>query len=246
MGFSLSQFVPVWLVEAGGLVILAAVLIGLTFKILRWRRVTNPLMSSGSRRTGYLYALTSALKISITQRDVITDSLLRLVMHQLIFWGFILCGVATTLVWVTGTAEKARTFADVPKIIGNIGGVMLLIGTIYLLARLILSRNFRQNRTIGDLTFFLTLFIVTVTGFTTQYFRIGGDPNLALANYYIHLAANIVLLGAAPFTHFIHAITTPLMRLIIILHSDDLYKLKLYKIAEEVKGRFFETGEDKK
>jgi len=245
MSFSLSQYVPLWLVEAGGLVILVAVLIGLTFRILRWSRIIDPLMSSSSHRTSYLRALTSVLKISLIQREVIKNSQLRLVMHQLIFWGFILCGVATTLVWVTGTAERIRTFADIPKIIGNLGGALLLIGTMYLLLKLILLRSFRRNRTIGDLTFLFSLFVVTVTGFTTQYFRIGGDHNLALANYYIHLAANVVLLGAAPFTHFIHAITTPLMRLITILQADELYKLKLNKISEEVKRRYLDAREEK-
>lgn len=242
MSFSLSEFVSVGLVELGGLVIALVVLVGLVFKIRQWLRVVNPLkINGGSRQAGYFNALTEALKISITQRDVITDSRLRLVMHQFVFWGFVLCGVATTLVWLTGTAEKARTLADIPKVFGNLGGVLLLVGVSYLLIRLIVRREFRQNRTLGDLSFLIALFLVAATGFTTQYFRMEGSITLALANYYIHLAANVALLAAAPFTHFFHAITTPLMRMLAVLYPDStMRREKFDKMAEDVLARFEE------
>lgn len=242
MSFSLSEFIPVWVVELAGAAVALVVAIGLVYKLLQWKRIINPLLTNGgSRQSGYVNAFLSALKLSITQRDVITDSLTRLVMHQLIFWGFILCGVATTLVWLTGTAEKARAFTDIPKVFGNVGGILLLIGTMYLLFRLVGSSSFRRNRTLGDLAFLIYLFLVTVTGFTTQYFRMAGDSSLALVNYYIHLTANILLLATAPFTHFIHAITTPLMRMIAILYPGRLiYKEKLNKIADDVITHFEE------
>lgn len=238
----MSNFVPVWLVELGGAIVALIVLIGLVFKMRRWLRIINPLRITGKKRFGM--ALVKTLKTSLVQSDVITDSRLRLVMHQFVFWGFIFCGVATTLVWVTGTAEKARTFTEVPKIFGNVGGVLLLIGVSYLLLRLVVLSEFRRNRRLGDLVFFISLFIVAVTGFTTQFYRMEGSTLLALSNYYIHLAANFVLLAAAPFTHFIHAITTPLMRLLATLYPErSLYKEKYDKIGDEV-ARFFE--EDKK
>ncbi|MEM3052535.1 MAG: hypothetical protein QXI25_03365 [Candidatus Caldarchaeum sp.] len=240
VSFSLSEFLPVWVVELGGVLVLLLVVAGLVFKLNRWLRIVNPLkVGGGSRQSGYAKALMAGLKISITQKDVITDSRLRLVMHQFIFWGFILCGVATTLVWLTGTAEKARTFADIPKIFGNLGGVLLLVGVSYLLLRLVVSMEFRRNRTLGDLSFFMALFLVAATGFTTQYFRMEGWTAISLANYYIHLAANIFLLGAAPFTHFFHAITTPLMRVLAILYpGNTLYRKKYDKITEDLLAYF--------
>lgn len=242
MSFSLSEFVPVWVVELGGVVVLIVVIAGLVFKLRKWLAIVNPLKLNGTgSREGYGKALLEAFKLSITQRDVITDSRIRLVMHQFVFWGFILCGVATTLVWLTGTAERARSLTELPKIFGNVGGILLLVGVSYLLARLIISHDFRRNRSLGDLSFFIALFLVTVTGFTTQFFRMEGSATLALTNYFIHLAANVFLLAAAPFTHFFHAITTPLMRMLAVLYPNStMYRKKFDKIAEDVLTYFEE------
>jgi len=230
MSFPLSHYVPVWLVELGGIIVLVAVIMGVAFKLRNWVKVLGP-VAYAAKHAGFLKNLPAVLKISITQNDVIVDSKLRLVMHQFMFWGFILCGVATSLVWITGTAEKARTLTDIPKIFGNIGGVLLLVGCSYVLLRLVTVKEFRRNRAVGDLLFFLSLFIVTITGFTTQYYRMTADSAMALTNYAIHLAANVILLGAAPFTHFFHAVSTPFLRLFTVsLKPEELKQLK----AEEI------------
>jgi hypothetical protein len=241
MSFLLSHYVPVWLVELGGIVILIAVIIELVFKLRNWIKVLGP-VTHATKLAGVLKNLTSLLKISITQNDVIVDSKLRLVMHQFMFWGFILCGISTTLVWLTGTAERARTLTDIPKIFGNIGGLLLLIGCGYVLLRLVAVKEFRRNRSVGDLLFFLSLFIVTVTGFTTQYYRLSGDPVMALSNYITHLAANVILLGAAPFTHFFHAISTPFLRIFTLtLKTEELRQIKaremLHSLEDVIKKR---------
>ncbi len=235
MSFSLSHYVPVWLVELGGIIVLVVVIMGVAFKLKNSVKVLGP-VANAAKHAGFLKNLLAVLKISITQKDVIVDSKLRLVMHQFIFWGFMLCGVSTSLVWITGTAEKARALIDTPKIFGNIGGVLLLVGCSYVLLRLIAVKEFRRNRAVGDLLFFLSLYIVTVTGFTTQYYRMAGDPAMALSNYAIHLTANVILLGAAPFTHFFHAISTPLLRVFTVnLKTEELKQIKAKEMLHDLK-----------
>jgi nitrate reductase gamma subunit len=114
---------------------------------------------------------------------------------------------------------------------------LLLIGCGYVLLRLIAVKEFRRNRSVGDLLFFLSLFIVTVTGFTTQYYRLSGDPVMALSNYITHLAANVILLGAAPFTHFFHAISTPFLRIFTVsLKYEELNQIKMKEILRSVEN----------
>jgi len=238
MSFSLSHYVPVWLVELGGIIVLMAVIMGVVFKLRYWIKLLGP-VAHPTKLAGFLKKLPAVLKISIKQSDVIVDSKLRLVMHQLMFWGFILCGVSTTLVWITGTAEKARALTELPKIFGNSGGILLLIGCSYVLLRLIAVKEFRRNRSVGDLLFFLSLFIVTLTGFTTQYYRMAGEPAIALLNYAIHLTANVILLGAAPFTHFFHSILIPFLRVFTVnLKTEELRQIKAKEMLHDLKEKF--------
>jgi hypothetical protein len=210
------------------------VITGVVFKLRKWAKVLGP-VADATKLEGFLKNLPAAMKISITQNDVIVDSKLRLVMHQLMFLGFILCGVSTTLVWIMGTAEKARTLTDIPKFFGNIGGVLLLAGCSYVLLRLIIIKEFRRNRKVGDLLFFLSLFTVTVSGFTTQYYRMAGEPAMALLNYAIHLTTNVILLGAAPFTHFFHAILTPFLRTFTLtVKTQEMRKIKAKEILHSL------------
>ena len=63
----------------------------------------------------------------------------------------------------------------------------------------------------GDEIRLSTLHVASLTGFATEITRYSSDP-FEYANYVVHLAFVAVLIAAAPFTRFFHAVLTPLMR----------------------------------
>ena len=250
MSFALSEYIPVWLVELGGYLVLAAVIIGVAYRFASWRRVLPETLVQRAKEHGAAalarHFFSVLLRRVILQRGIINDSKARLSAHHAMFWGFLLCGAATTLVFALGIAEKARTFADYPKVIGNVGGIFLLIGGTYILLRLIAREEFRRERRLGDFVFFGSLYITTITGFTTQYLRMNNLVELAVSSYVIHLASAALLLGAAPFTHFFHALLTPAMRLLEELAGGmpSLYQHKAAAITQQIEELYSEDRKE--
>jgi len=255
MSFPLADFIPVWLVELGGLLILVVIILGSIYRFRRWAKTTPTGMLSDVMRILGPFNLIKVFFSELfhrvmLQRDVILGSRVRWLAHFAIFWGFVGTGIATTMVWLYGIAATARDFSEPAKIIGNIGGFLLLFGGTYVLLRLVFVKEYRRERTLSDALFFIMLYVTTVTGFTTQFLRMADDVQMAYLSYVIHLAAVIVLLGTAPFTHFFHALLTPSLRFLEklaerIVGVEGSFRYKGSVITSQIAAIYAEEGKEK-
>jgi nitrate reductase gamma subunit len=224
MSLRLTDFYPVWFIDLAAAVTLAIIAAGVAYRVRELRRIgVFTLLAEAARRLGPT-ALASTILSElfsrvVMSRDVITDSKWRWSAHYSQFAGFILCAIATTLVYIYYPTAEPRQFTDIPKIIGNIGGILLVVGGLYFLLRLS-----KWSRRPVDTVFTALLFTVAVTGFGTQISRVSGDPSVTFWIYTAHLVSVAALLASAPFTRFFHVVQTPLMRL-----SERLYVLASVK-----------------
>lgn len=128
--------------------------------------------------------------------------------HFLIFWGFIVLGIATlgavAYLYVLGYHELALPITDPVKIIGNFGALMLLVGSVWaIVARL-------GDEKIGygsyfDWLFLSTIFAVGISGVLIEVLRYSGSI-LAYYAYLGHLVLVFALIAYAPYTKFGHLI----------------------------------------
>ena len=151
-----------------------------------------------------------------------TTSDVRRTSHLAMFYGFLGLVAATTgaalyteifpilgIEWHRN--ELSLPIWDPVKIIGNVGGIALLIG----LAQT-LSMWRRRPRTAGASTysewfFPVSLVLTAVTGFLTEILRFAG-VRMAYAAYAVHLVFVFALFVFFPFSKFAHAIYHPAAR----------------------------------
>ncbi len=126
--------------------------------------------------------------------------------HFLIFWGFVVLGVATLgdiiYMYVMGYEELALPITDPVKILGNIGAAMLVVGAFWAaIARF-------SDEKIGYGTYFDWLFLsnvilVGVTGIAVEALRYAGSVAAYYA-YAAHLLFVFTLLAYLPYSKFAH------------------------------------------
>lgn len=128
--------------------------------------------------------------------------------HHLTFYGFMLCFAATSLAtvyhYVFGWAAP-YDLPSLPKILGAIGGVSLMLGTAGLW-RLNLKRHAQHGdarQKPMDLGFIALLFVVSASGLALWLGR--GTPALALL-LCLHLGAVMALFATLPYGKFAHGV----------------------------------------
>ncbi|HZW56590.1 MAG TPA: hypothetical protein VFF30_09900 [Nitrososphaerales archaeon] len=247
-----NSIFPVLWVDVAAAVTVLIIALGVVYKLRRWIRV----LPSGLIRDAKKYIGSSGLvglffselgNRVLIQRNVLTDSKSRKIIHLMIFWGFL--GLAFATVWDdiffrNGTLPSPGSLENFGNIIGNIGGVVLLIGIAAVVLRYAAVEKFRKNYK-GDLFFLAFLYLATITGFATEVSRFSTDP-FADINYLIHLGFIGALFITAPFTHFFHALLTPIMRYAERIHTRlvakgaDTYpfyrKMQMADLAEDIRS----------
>jgi nitrate reductase gamma subunit len=217
--------IPVQTVETLAIIALVIIAAGTAYKLLQWRRVIpKGFMKDVVGRLGYGGVASAAVKelaSKIAANTGLFNEGWRRAVHMAMFWGFVGLMITTTWSYIVNPHADYRPVTEPYRILGNLSGVVLLVSSSIALLRIGLSSRFRHARTWRDLTFLSTLWLSTLTGFTTQYFREISymTPNnpatgqLLSFNYQLHFILVGLLLITAPFTSFMHAITTPLLRL---------------------------------
>ena len=128
--------------------------------------------------------------------------------HHLTFYGFMLCFAATSLATVYHYAfgwQAPYNLPSLPKVLGAVGGVSLLLGTAGLF-----WLNLRRDPQHGDvaqkpmdLGFVALLFFTSLTGLALWLAR--GTPALA-ALLAVHLGVVMALFATLPYGKFAHGI----------------------------------------
>mgnify|MGYP000172446160 CR=1 FL=1 len=233
------DIVSVEMVDTLALVAVVIIAAGLLYRFIEWRRVSPPNLWRDIRgRLGWRYILATFIKELVNrvilQRDLFNERW-RWFAHITMFWGFVGLAVTTAIAYVTNPEAEYVPLTTPYRVLGNVSGTLLLLGSTIAVLRLILISRFRRERKFGDVWFTVMIWLATITGFTTEYFREAAyhtptDTTIALLtfNYLFHLAAVGLLVVTAPFSAFIHALTTPALRFYERLHQ---------KLLEEVKAR---------
>jgi citrate/tricarballylate utilization protein len=136
--------------------------------------------------------------------------------HHLTFYGFMLCFAATSLGTVYHYAfgwTAPYDLPSLPKVLGAVGGVALLLGTAALF-KLNLQRDPRQGDSAQkpmDLGFIALLFFTSLTGMALWLGRSGTVLPTLLA---VHLGVVMALFATLPYNKFAHGIfrTAALLR----------------------------------
>ncbi len=128
--------------------------------------------------------------------------------HHFVFYGFLACFAATcvaTLFHYVLDMRAPYPFFSVPKLLGTVGGVAIVLGCVELL-RLRLKRDPAHGDPAQrpmDVGFIALLFIVAGTGLVLMLFRDGRALGLLLA---LHLGAVMAFFLTLPYSKFAHGV----------------------------------------
>lgn len=131
--------------------------------------------------------------------------------HLVVMYGFIGLFITTTLVGVMYYMNKFGAAAQVTpydffhpiKVLGNVSGTLAFLGCAVMLTRRMASGK-TGKATAFDWTFLWVLFMIVITGFLAQLFRVYDLPVAAFGLYYLHLVLVFFLLAYAPYTKMAH------------------------------------------
>ncbi len=221
-GFLTRDIIPVQTIEILAIIAVVIVAAGVAYKLMEWIRIIpKNFMREVRSRLGY-GGIGSELAKEVVDRVVANRGLFnerwRRAVHLTMFWGFIGLAITTTWSYIVNPHADYRPITEPYRILGNVSGIVLLFGSTVAILRILFSSRFRHARTLRDLLFLGSLWTATITGFTTEYYRELAytgviDPTALSINYQLHFILAGILLVTAPFTSFMHAITTPLLRL---------------------------------
>lgn len=142
----------------------------------------------------------------------------RFISHFLIFWGFVLLMAATSLNYLKESnllgfrdqfeflkAIDLTVFPTIAKILGIVGGAIVLCGSIYFIYMRIAKNDvYSEYSHISDWVFIILVFLAALTGFIIDLFIYANMPLYAYVSYAFHLIVVFDLLVTAPFTKFAH------------------------------------------
>jgi quinone-modifying oxidoreductase, subunit QmoC len=134
--------------------------------------------------------------------------------HLLVFYGFVALAIVTGIVAFFYWTNKLFGFGmttplsliNPVKILANVGGIALIVGLVYITrARLnVDSKNF--NNSYYDWYLIGIIWVVAVTGFLAQIFRLADTATLAYSVYYLHLISVFMLFAYLPWSKLGHLV----------------------------------------
>ncbi|MDG6995275.1 MAG: hypothetical protein JRN52_05065 [Nitrososphaerota archaeon] len=213
---SFPNFVPVHIIEIGGLIVFVCVVLGVLYKITRWHNSSIPKnLVKRIREVITLPSIITTAAGSLKEDAVLIKPLYaksksRWLTHATMMWGFVGLALTTTFAYIFNPSGEPMPFTWPVRILGNVSGAMLIVGCAIFAYRLMTNPAERNPLTFrADVVFFSALFLTVITGFATEFFGYGQDLFGAYTIYALHLVLVTLLLGSAPFTRFLHAIMTP-------------------------------------
>jgi len=135
-------------------------------------------------------------------------SMRRRYLHHAMFYGFMLCFASTTSAFVYHTVfdwAAPYPFFSLPVLLGTVGGILLLIGTVGLFAMKFVDDPMPSARRSlgGDVALLLLLAMAALTGLVLLAVRASGAMPLALA---VHLGFILALFVVLPYSKMVHGV----------------------------------------
>lgn len=207
----IGEFIPHTHVEYAGFAVGAWVIIVALSSLWRyWNGVIMenvPEHGEGAAR-GFFDGLIMAIKDILyhTKFKECGKANYRYYAHLMIFWGFIILGIATigdiVYIYGLGVEELALPIWDPVKILGNIGAFLLFAGSAWAITQRLSDEKIGAGNYF-DWLFLLTIFGIAVTGIAIELLRYAGNVGAYYA-YIVHLILVFALLAFAPYTKFAH------------------------------------------
>lgn len=129
--------------------------------------------------------------------------------HFMIMWGFIGLGITTTLDAIVNFEAVPLPLLHPVRILGNISGIVFMAGLTLALTRRLFSSEVLSTTTKSDWLFLISMYGTGATGFMVQWYADTANQLGTTLSYVIHLIFVALLLVAAPWTKFIHALWRP-------------------------------------
>ncbi len=223
-GYVFHKFVPHGLIYSVFVPLTVLVLASFATGVTRmWGAMSRSFLArEGATANGGLW---DVLKDVVLHRhfDRCGEGAYRTWAHLGIFYGFAFLAVTTgaTIVLMYGFDKppplpfSPSHFMDglLWKIIGNIGALILIVGTIWAIRRRMNAAPADQRSHFGDWVFLAVVLIIAVTGLGSQVFRLWATSaqsaplaKVAYATYYTHLVFVFYLIAYAPFCKLAHMV----------------------------------------
>jgi quinone-modifying oxidoreductase subunit QmoC len=129
--------------------------------------------------------------------------------HMSILYGFLFLFTASGLAFIYTVIlnrELSLPIWDPAKIIGNLGGFLLLLGLSVVSLRRLFRRDAAGGSMYFDWYFIGLLYVLTLTGFALEIVRYAELREVAYSLYMGHLVFYFMLFTYLPFTKFAHVI----------------------------------------
>ena len=135
-------------------------------------------------------------------------SMRRRYLHHAMFYGFLLCFAATTTGFIYHTFlgwPAPYSLISAPVVLGTVGGILMMVGTIGLLAMKFVDDPVPNVRRLlgGDLALLMLLAMIALTGLVLLAVRATGAMGLAMA---IHLGFILAFFLVLPYSKMVHGI----------------------------------------
>ena len=221
-----SKFIPIAFIEVTFVASIALSLVGAALGGARYWRAMNAQASARDGRAsgaGLAATLVDILKHRRFEqcgeapgtRETRKEHLHRT--HLAVFYGFLGLVATTTAVGIGIYAFGYLTpwpFWHPVKILGNVSGLAVILAAAVFLWRRVADAGRAGKSTYSDWLFLSILALTTLTGFLSQWLRLGG-LRAAYVMYFVHLLFIFFLLVYVPYSKFAHLI----YRSLAMLHS---------------------------
>ena len=135
-------------------------------------------------------------------------SMHRRYLHHAMFYGFMLCFASTTTAFIYHTFfdwPAPYPFISLPVLLGSVGGVLLMIGTVGLFAMKVVDDPMPAVRRLlgADVALLMLLAMTALTGLVLLAVRATGAMGLAMA---VHLGFILALFLVLPYSKMVHGV----------------------------------------
>jgi quinone-modifying oxidoreductase subunit QmoC len=203
--FKFTNLYPLWLIETFFFSLSGLILIAFLGGMVRFIRT---LRASGADKPILAGLVPAAVDIMTHARFAkCGQNRGRYIGHLATFWGFLgLAGVSAVVGFATmfGMIETPLPQTNVLKILGNLSGLVAIVGVVLLLGDRLRDPVKRAASTYFDWFFIWTLTGVIATGTLIQLLRLVQSAPWMYLGYFVHLVLIFVLFMSAPYTKFAH------------------------------------------
>ena len=209
----LAEFVPViWGVDLTFIPLSILVIISFAMSISRfWKDMkrVNLTPEQIAARGGWLNIIITPIKEILAHKRFSKCGVkkTRFYFHFLILWGFVGLAIVTALVFfrmdILGIHGHISMKNPI-KWLANLAGLSLLFGSLILLSDRISDKE--TPSTYFDWSLVILVLSLAVTGFLTEFLRLGGLAGLACFFYFLHLVSVFYLIAYLPFSKLAHLV----------------------------------------